>query len=98
MADSVMVPASRLFGKCVPVALVQLEHQQSARMTQNRHRQTAIHLELYQLTGSESYSFDDIAATLSDLSGKAVNYTPAEKLAFEAQMKERSASERKVRG
>jgi NAD(P)H dehydrogenase (quinone) len=44
---------------------------------------------IYQLTASESYSFDDIAATLSDLSGKKVEYTPAEKSAFEAKMQER---------
>lgn len=48
------------------------------------------------LTGSESYSFDDVAATLSDLSGKKVDYTPAEKSAFEAQMKERGVPETMV--
>ncbi|GAP96888.1 SDR family oxidoreductase [Leptolyngbya sp. NIES-2104] len=48
---------------------------------------------IYNLTGSESYSFDDVAATLSDLSGKAVAYTPIEKSAFEAKMKERSVPE-----
>ena len=48
---------------------------------------------IYKLTGSESYSFDDVAATLSDLSGKTVGYTPAEKSAFEAQMKERGTPE-----
>ncbi|WP_193199778.1 SDR family oxidoreductase [Nostoc sp. MG11] len=42
---------------------------------------------IYKLTGSETYSFDDVAATLSDLSGKKVAYTPAEKSAFETQMK-----------
>lgn len=51
---------------------------------------------IYKLTGSESYSFDDVAATLSDLSGKEVNYTPAEKSAFEAQMKERGVPETMV--
>jgi NAD(P)H dehydrogenase (quinone) len=45
---------------------------------------------IYQLTGSESYSFGDVAANLADLSGKEVSYTPAEKSVFEAQMKERS--------
>ncbi len=44
---------------------------------------------LYKLTGSESYSFADVAATLTELSGKTVNYTPAEKPAFEAGLKER---------
>jgi NAD(P)H dehydrogenase (quinone) len=48
---------------------------------------------IYQLTGSESYSFGDVAATLSDLSGKKVGYTSVEKLAFEAQMKERVTPE-----
>jgi NAD(P)H dehydrogenase (quinone) len=48
---------------------------------------------IYQLTGSESYSFDDVAVTLADLSGKAVNYTPAEKSVFESQMKERGTPE-----
>ena len=48
---------------------------------------------IYKLTGSETYSFDDIAATLSDLSGKEVDYTPAEKSAFEAQMKGRGVPE-----
>jgi NAD(P)H dehydrogenase (quinone) len=44
---------------------------------------------IYKLTGSESYSFDDVAAALTHLSGKEVNYIPAEdKSAFEAQMKE----------
>ncbi len=48
---------------------------------------------IYQLTGNEAYSFNDVAATLSDLSGKEVNYTSAEKSAFEAQMKERGTPE-----
>ncbi len=48
---------------------------------------------IYNLTGSESYSFDDVAATLSDLSGKKVDYTPVEKSAFEVQMKERGTPE-----
>jgi NAD(P)H dehydrogenase (quinone) len=48
---------------------------------------------IYTLTGSESYSFDNVAATLTDLSGKAVGYTQIEKSAFEAQMKERGVPE-----
>lgn len=51
---------------------------------------------IYKLTGSESYSFDDVAATLTDLSGKEVDYTPTEKSAFEAQMKERGVPETMV--
>lgn len=34
---------------------------------------------IYQFTGSKSYSFDDVAATLTDLSGKTVPYISAEK-------------------
>jgi NAD(P)H dehydrogenase (quinone) len=48
---------------------------------------------IYKLTASESYSFEDVAATLSDLSGKEVDYTPAEKSAFETQMKDRGTPE-----
>ena len=48
---------------------------------------------IYQLTGSESYSFNDVAATLTDLSGKQVNYTSAEKTDFETQLKERGLPE-----
>ena len=51
---------------------------------------------IYNLTGSESYSFDDVATTLSDLSGKKVGYAPAEKSAFETQMKERGTPEAMV--
>jgi NAD(P)H dehydrogenase (quinone) len=47
----------------------------------------------YNLTGSESYSFDAIAATLTKLSGKEVKYTPLETTAFEAQLKERGVPE-----
>jgi NAD(P)H dehydrogenase (quinone) len=45
--------------------------------------------EIYQLTGSEAYSFDDVAATLTELSGKAVNYTAVEESTFKGRMKER---------
>ena len=48
---------------------------------------------IYKFTGGQSYTFADVAATLTDLSGKKVNYTPAEKSAFETQMKERGTSE-----
>ncbi len=48
---------------------------------------------IYTLTGSESYSFDDVAATLADLSGKKVNYTPADRSVFAAQMKDRGTPE-----
>lgn len=48
---------------------------------------------IYNLTGSDSYSFNDVAAALTDLSGKTVKYTPAEKSTFETQMKERGTPE-----
>ena len=48
---------------------------------------------IYKLTGSESYSFEEVAATLSGLSGKDIHYTPVEKSAFEVQMKERGVPE-----
>jgi NAD(P)H dehydrogenase (quinone) len=48
---------------------------------------------IYHLTGSESYSFGDVAATLADLSGKKVGYTSTDRLVFEAQMKERGTPE-----
>lgn len=44
---------------------------------------------VYNLTGSESWSFKDVAAALSELSGKGVNYSPVERAAFEAQLKGR---------
>lgn len=40
----------------------------------------------YQLTGSESYSFYDIAAALTALSSRSVTYTPAEPATFETQL------------
>ena len=43
---------------------------------------------IYTFTGSVSYSFGDVATVLTKLSGKDVKYTPVEKLAFEAQLKE----------
>jgi NAD(P)H dehydrogenase (quinone) len=47
----------------------------------------------YKLTGSTSYSFDDVAAELTRLSGRAVNYQPAEASAFGAQMIRRGVPE-----
>jgi len=43
----------------------------------------------YNLTGSESHSFDDVATVLTKLSGKEMRYAPIERAAFEAQLKER---------
>ena len=47
----------------------------------------------YHFTGSESYSFDNVSAALTKLSGKEVTYTPVEPSAFAAQIRERSAPE-----
>ena len=51
----------------------------------------------YHLTGSEAYSFSDIAAALTDLSGKPVAYAPAETPAFEQQMRERGVPDAVIR-
>ena len=48
---------------------------------------------IYQLTGRESYSFADVAAALTDLSGKSVKYTAAEVPAFEQGLKARGLPE-----
>ncbi len=48
---------------------------------------------IYKFTGSQSYSFEDVAAVLSKLSGKEVKYTPGERSVFEAQLKERGVSD-----
>jgi NAD(P)H dehydrogenase (quinone) len=40
----------------------------------------------FHLTGAEAYSFDDVAAELTRLSGRTVAYQPLEAAAFEAQM------------
>jgi NAD(P)H dehydrogenase (quinone) len=40
----------------------------------------------YSFTGNESYSFYDVAMALTELSNKAVNYTPVDVLAFENMM------------
>jgi NAD(P)H dehydrogenase (quinone) len=44
---------------------------------------------VYTLTGSQAYSFADVAATLTDLTGKEVTYTPTEPSTFATQLKER---------
>ena len=48
---------------------------------------------IYKLTGSESFSFDDVAASLTKLQAKQINYKAVEKLSFEAQLKERGLPE-----
>jgi NAD(P)H dehydrogenase (quinone) len=47
----------------------------------------------YHFTGSEAYSFDDVAAALTTASGKPVTYTPVEQNAFAASMRERGVLE-----
>ena len=51
---------------------------------------------IYKLTGSEQYTFGDVAAALTDLSGNGVKYTPGEKSEFEEQMKQRSVPEQVI--
>ncbi len=48
---------------------------------------------VYQLTNDQAWSFGDVAAALSDLSGQNVSYTPVERSAFEAQLKARGLPE-----
>lgn len=48
---------------------------------------------IYQLTGSKAHAFADVAAALSELSGKTVKYTSIKKSAFETGMKERGVPE-----
>ncbi len=49
--------------------------------------------QVYKFTGSEAYSFYDIASVLSALSGKEVNYTNVEVPAYKSIMKERGVPE-----
>ena len=49
--------------------------------------------ETYNLTGSESYSFDEVAAVLTKLSGKEVKYNSVEKETFATGLKERGLPE-----
>lgn len=42
----------------------------------------------YNLTGATAYSFADVAASLSEFTGKAVSYTSPEPVAFEAMLKQ----------
>ncbi|RYX99989.1 SDR family oxidoreductase [bacterium] len=48
---------------------------------------------IYNFTASQSYSFDDIALTLTELSGKNVKYISPDKSVFESKMKERGLPE-----
>ena len=46
----------------------------------------------YYFTGAEAYSFDDVAAALTQISGKKVTYTPIAPATFTARMQERGMS------
>lgn len=48
---------------------------------------------IYHFTGHEAYSFDDVAAALTELSGKEVAYTDVESGVLAARMRERSVPE-----
>jgi NAD(P)H dehydrogenase (quinone) len=48
---------------------------------------------MYQLTGREAYSFDEVAAELTLLSGRNVTYQPTEASAFQAQLTGRGVPE-----
>lgn len=48
---------------------------------------------VYRFTGSEAYSFYDVASVLTELSGKEVKYMPVEVPAFKAMMKEKGLPE-----
>ncbi len=43
---------------------------------------------IYNFTGSETYSFYDVADALSQLSGKEISYTPVTEAAYKANTKE----------
>lgn len=51
----------------------------------------------YNFTGSEAWSFHDVAGALTELSGTAVNYTPADDAAFEERMKSTGMPEAAVK-
>ncbi len=47
----------------------------------------------YQFTNNENYTFSDVASVLSELSGKAISYTPIALSAFEDTLKQRNLPE-----
>ena len=49
--------------------------------------------EVYHFTGTQAYSFDDVAAALTDLSGKTVTYTPVDEAAYAARLKQQGMSD-----
>ncbi|MBC7389719.1 MAG: SDR family oxidoreductase [Opitutaceae bacterium] len=48
---------------------------------------------IYNFTGSETYTFHDVAAVLTELTGKEVKYTNVENELYHAQMKQRNLPE-----
>src|SRR5690606_11792661 len=50
----------------------------------------------YQITGSELYSYQDVANELSSLSGKAINYTDADAATFPDKLKEHGVPELRI--
>jgi NAD(P)H dehydrogenase (quinone) len=52
---------------------------------------------LYKFTGSEAYSFYDVALALTELTGKEVKYTPVEAFTFEGMMKQKGIPEQMVK-
>jgi NAD(P)H dehydrogenase (quinone) len=52
----------------------------------------------YHFTGSEAYSFDDVAAALTESLGKKVAYTPVEAAAFAAGMQQRGVPDVAIEG
>jgi NAD(P)H dehydrogenase (quinone) len=51
------------------------------------------HERIYKLTGNKSYSFADVAASLTELRHKPVNFKAVEKSSYEAKLKERGLPE-----
>lgn len=51
---------------------------------------------IHELTAGEAWSYYDVAAALSELSGKNVTYTPVERAEFEARMRQRGLPERTI--
>ena len=49
--------------------------------------------QFYNFTGTEAYSFDDVATTLTELSGKQITYTPVDDSEFDARMKQRGMAD-----
>lgn len=57
-------------------------------LLQNKHEH-----KVYEITGSEMYSYEDVAKELSSLSGKTVNYNDVDTTAFHEQLKQHGVPE-----